>query len=137
PRTQREEKLRDGRQWISEAGDHLVTFRVMTWLATAYLEAGQLHQAHRECLSALTLLEQISGGTPVAGYLLFSLFNVYYAWNRLEEASDAMRLLLRIAPDWQQVEVRVIGARSAARRALGRGAWGAAQEALRREEGRV
>jgi LuxR family maltose regulon positive regulatory protein len=132
--TQLVEKMRDARQWISEAGDHLVTFRVMTWLATAYLEAGQLHQAHRECLSALTLLEQISGGTPVAGYLLFSLFNVYYAWNRLEEASDAMRLLLRIAQDWQQVELLVIGERSAARLALARGDLGTAQEALQRAE---
>jgi LuxR family maltose regulon positive regulatory protein len=128
------EKLRDARQWISEAGDHLVTFRVMTWLATAYLEAGQLHQAHRECLSALTLLGQISGGTPVAGYLLFSLFNVYYAWNRLEEASDAMHRLLRIAQDWQQVELLVIGERSAARLALARGDLGTAQEALQRAE---
>jgi LuxR family transcriptional regulator, maltose regulon positive regulatory protein len=128
------ERLREARQWISETGDSLVTFRVMTWLATAYLEAGQLHQAHRECLSALTLLEQISGGTPVAGYLLFALFNVYYAWNRLEEASDAMHRLLRIAQDWQQVELLVIGERSKARLALARGDLSTAQGALQRAE---
>ncbi len=132
--TQLVERLCDARQWVSEAGDHLVTFRVMTWLATAYLEAGQMHMAHRECLSALTLLEQISGGTPVAGYLLFSLFNVYYAWNRLEEAANAMHRLLRIAQDWQQVELLVIGERSAARLALARGDLGTAQEALQRAE---
>src|SRR5579871_851513 len=84
-------------------------------------EAGQLHQAHQECLSALTLLERIRGGTPVAGYLLFPLFNVYYAWNRLEEASDVLHRLLRIAQDWQQVELLVIAERSAARLALARG----------------
>jgi len=128
------EKLRNARQWISEAGDHLVTFRVMTWLATAYLEAGQLRQAHRECLSALTLLEQISGGTPVAGYLLFALFNVYYAWNRLEEASETLQRLLRIARDWQQVELLVIAERSAARLALAQGDLGTAQEARLRAE---
>ncbi len=128
------ERLREALQWISEAGDHLVTFRVMTWLATAYLEAGQLHRAHRECLSALTLLEQINGGTPVAGYLLFTLFNVYYAWNRLEEASDVMHRLLRIAQDWQQVELLVIGERSAARLALAQGDLGTAQKALQRAE---
>lgn len=132
--TQLVERLREARQWIGEAGDHLVTFRVMTWLATAYVEAGQLHQAHRECLSALSLLEQISGGTPVAGYLLFALFNVYYAWNRLEEAADAMRRLQRIANDWQQVELLVIAERSTARLALARGDLGTAQEALRRAE---
>jgi LuxR family transcriptional regulator, maltose regulon positive regulatory protein len=128
------ERLLEARQWIREAGDPLVTFRVMTWLATAYVEAGQLHLAHRECLSALTLLEQIGGGTPVAGYLLFSLFNVFYAWNWLEEASDALQRLLRIAQDWQQVELLVIGERSVARLALARGDLGTAQEALQRAE---
>jgi len=132
--TQLVERLCDARQWVSEAGDHLVTFRVMTWLATAYLEAGQLHLAHRECLSALTLLEQISGGTPVAGYLFFALFNVYHAWNRLEEASDVLHRLLRIAQDWQQVELLVIGERSAARLALARGDLSTSQEALQRAE---
>src|SRR5712691_4479840 len=127
-------RLSEALQWVSEAGDHLITFRVMTWLATAYLEAGQLHLAHRQCLSALTLLELISGGTPVAGYLLFTLFNVYYAWNRLEEASDVMHHLLRIAQDWQQVELLVIGERSAARLALARGDLGTAQEALQGAE---
>ncbi len=128
------ERLREARQWISEAGDSLVTFRVMTWLATAYGEAGQLHLAHQECLSALTLLEQINGGTPVAGYLLFSLFTVFYAWNRLEEASDALHRLQRIAQDWQQVELLMIGEGSVARLALARGDLGTAQEALQRAE---
>jgi LuxR family maltose regulon positive regulatory protein len=128
------EKLREAREWISEAGDHLITFRVMTWLATAYQEAGQLHQAHQECISALSLLEHISGGTPVAGYLLFSLFNVYYVWNRLEEAADAMRRLQRIAQDWQQVELLVIAERSTARLALARGDLETAQQALQRAQ---
>ena len=127
-------RLAEALRWISEAGDHLVTFRVKTWLATAYLEAGQLHQAHRECLSALILLEQISGGTPVAGYLLFTLFNVYYAWNRLDEASDVLKRLLRIAQNWQQVELLMIAERSAAHLALARGELSTAQEALQRAE---
>jgi LuxR family maltose regulon positive regulatory protein len=128
------ERLSEALQWISEAGDHLVTFRVMTWLATAYGEAGQLHRAYRECLSALTLLEQISGGTPVAGYLLFGLFNVFYAWNRLEEASDVLHRLQRIAQDWQQVELLMIVPRSSARLALARGDLGTAQEELQKAE---
>jgi LuxR family maltose regulon positive regulatory protein len=128
------ERLSEAQQWVSEAGDHLVTFRVMTWLATAYVEAGQLHQAHRECLTAHTLLEQISGGTPVAGYLLFALFNVYYAWNRLQEASLALHRLRHIAQDWQQVELLMIGERSVARLAFARGDLGTAQEALQRAE---
>src|SRR5207245_4161986 len=86
--------LRAAKQWISEAGDHLVTIRVMTWLARMYIHAGKLHLAHQECLEALALLEQVGGRTALAGFLLASLFDISYAWNRLEEASDALRRLL-------------------------------------------
>ena len=127
-------RLRSAKQWISEAGDLLVTFRVMTWLARMYIHAGQLHLAHRECLEALALLEQVGGSTALAGFLLASLFDIYYAWNRLEEASDALRRLLRIAQDWQQVELLVIGENAVARLALARGDLGTAQEALHKAE---
>src|SRR6266487_2858649 len=49
-------RLREARKWINEAGDPQATFRVMTWLARAYINAGQLHLAHQECLEALALL---------------------------------------------------------------------------------
>jgi LuxR family maltose regulon positive regulatory protein len=127
-------RLRSAKQWISEAGDHLVTFRVMTWLARAYIEAGQLHLAHQECLAALTLLEQIGGSTPVAGYLLASLFDIFYAWNRLEEASTWLHRLQRLAQDWQQVELLAMGERAVARLALARGDLDTAQEALHKAE---
>src|SRR6266699_3248917 len=127
-------RLRAAKQWISEAGDPLVTIRVMTWLARMYIHAGQLHLAHQECLEALTLLEQGSGRTALAGFLLASLFDISYAWNRLEEASDALRRLLRIAQDWQQVELLVIGERAVAQLALARGDLGTAQEALHKAE---
>ncbi len=127
-------RLRSAKQWISEARDHLVTFRVMTWLARAYIEAGQLHLAHQEALSALALLEQIGGSTPVAGYLLASLFDISYAWNRLEEASDWLHRLQRLAQDWQQVELLAMGERAVARLALARGDLDTAQEALHKAE---
>src|SRR5256884_5312757 len=97
------EKLRAARQWINKAGDPLATFRVMTWLARAYIEAGQLRQSHRECPSALNLLEQTRGSTPVVGYLLASLLDISYAWNRLEEAADWLQRLQRFGQDWQHV----------------------------------
>jgi len=128
------EKLRAARQSINKAGDPLATFRVMTWLARAYIEAGQLRQAHRECLSALNLLEQTGGSTPVVGYLLASLFDISYAWNRLEEATDWLQRLQRFAQDWQQVELLVMGERAAARLALVQGDLETAQEALRKAE---
>src|SRR5229473_540622 len=127
-------RLRAAKQWISEAGDHLVTIRVMTWLARMYIHAGQLHLAHRECLEALALLEQVGGSTALAGFLLASLFDIYYAWNRLEEASDALHRLLGIAQDWQQVELLVIGERAVAWLGLARGDLSTAQEALRKAE---
>src|SRR5260221_3073417 len=127
-------RLRAAKQWISEAGDHLVTIRVMTWLARMYIHAGQLHLAHQECLEALALLEQVGGRTALAGFLLASLFDISYAWNRLEEASDALRRLLRIAQDWQQVELLAIGERAVAQLALARGDLGTAQEALQKAE---
>jgi LuxR family maltose regulon positive regulatory protein len=127
-------RLREARQWIIEAGDHPATFRVMTWLARAYIEAGQLHLAHQECLEALALLEQMGGSTAVAGYLLASLFDISYAWNRLEEASEALQRLKCLAQDWQQVELLVMGERAVARLALARGDLTTAQEALHKAE---
>lgn len=127
-------RLREARQWISEAGDPLVTFRVMTWLARAYIEAGQLHLAHQEALSALALLEQIGGSIAIAGYLLASLFDISYAWNRLEEASDWLHRLQCLAQDWQQVELLAMGERAEARLALVQGDLDTAQEALRKAE---
>ncbi len=127
-------RLLSAKQWISEAGDYLVTFRVMTWLTRAYIHAGQLHQAHQECLEAIALLEQICGSTAIAGYLLASLFDISYAWNRLEEASDTLLHLLRIAQDWQQVELLVMGERAVARLGLARRDLDTAQKALHKAE---
>ena len=127
-------RLRSAKQWISEAGDYLVTFRVMTWLARAYIHAGQLHHAHQECLEAISLLDQTGGSTAIAGYLFASLFDISYAWNRLKEASDALLHLLRIAQDWQQVELLAMGERAAARLALAKGDLDSAQKALHKAE---
>ena len=127
-------RLRAAKQWISEAGDHLVTIRVMTWLARMYIHAGQWHLAYQECLQAFALIEQVGGRTALAGFLLASLFDIFYTWNRLEEASDALRRLLRIAQDWQQVELLAIGERAVALLGLARGDLGTAQEALRKAE---
>jgi LuxR family maltose regulon positive regulatory protein len=127
-------RLRAAKLWISEAGDYQATFRVMTWLTRVYIEAGQLHPAHQEALSALALLKQIDGSSAVAGYLLASLFDISYAWNQLEEASDTLHRLLHIAQDWQQVELLAMGQRAVVRLALARGDLCTAQEALHKAE---
>ena len=126
--------LRLAKQRMMKAGDNLGTIRVMSRLALASLRAGQLHLAYQECLEALALLEQNGGRTAMIGYLYLTLFEVSYAWNRLEEASDSLQSLQRIAQDWHQVELLVLGEICAARLWLARGDLSPAQEALQKAE---
>ena len=106
----------------------------MSWLALAYTQAAQLHQAKRECLEGLRLAEHIGGRTFQAGYLYYQLFEVSFARNRLEEASDWLQRLQRIAQDWQQVELLVRGEICSGRLALARGDLETAQQTLQRLE---
>jgi LuxR family maltose regulon positive regulatory protein len=131
------ERLLAMKQQAMQTGDYLATIRVMRWLARAYEQAGQLHQVHREALSALALVEQIGGYTSMAGYLHYYLFNVSYSWNRLEEASDSLRRLIQIGQDWQQVDLLILGEVCSARLVLARGDLSTAQEALQKLEALV
>src|SRR6266702_1097976 len=120
-----------------EPGDPLVRVRVRTWLADAYIQAGQLHLARQECLEALALIEQTGGRTTWSGYLQYSLFTICYARNRLEEAADWLQRSLLGAQDWHQVELLVLGRRAQARLGLARGDLQTAQEALHQLEALV
>ena len=102
-------RLLQFKQQAEHAGDRLVSIRVMEWLANAYLRAGQMRQLERECLAGLALLKHIGGHTAWAGYLHLFLFHAYYAWNRLEEAAGSLQQALRIAQDWQQVDLLTSG----------------------------
>jgi LuxR family maltose regulon positive regulatory protein len=123
-------RLQIAKQVIIEAGDRLITIRVMSWLTRAYTYAAQLHLARQEALSALALVEQIGGCTPIEGFLYYSLLIVSYTQNRLEEASDWLHRLQRSEQDWQQVELLVMGEIFSARLALARGDLSAAHQAL-------
>src|SRR3989440_3520089 len=127
-------RLLAAKQQVAEAGDFLATIRVMSWLALAYTQSAQLHQAKRECLEGLRLAEQIGGRTFQAGYLYYQLFEVSYAWNRLEEAAGWLKKLTRLAQDWQQVELLVRGEICSGRLALARGDLETAQQALQQLE---
>jgi LuxR family maltose regulon positive regulatory protein len=127
-------RLLAAKQQVAEAGDFLATIRVMSWLALAYTEAAQLHRAKLECLEGLSLAEHIGGRTFQAGYLYYQLFEVSFAWNQLEEASDWLQRLQRIAQDWQQVELLVRGEICSGRLALARGDLETAQQALQQLE---
>jgi LuxR family maltose regulon positive regulatory protein len=130
-------RLLEARQLALQAGDILSTIRVITWLAHTSFQAGQLYQARIECFQGLDLIEQIGGRTAMAGYLYGTLFDIFYAWNRLEEAADALQRMLRIAQDWQQVEMLVRGTQAQVRLALARGDLLAAQKGLQRMEALV
>jgi LuxR family maltose regulon positive regulatory protein len=127
-------RLLAAKQQVTEAGDFLATIRVMSWLALGYIQSAQVHQAKRECLEGLRLAEHIGGRTFQAGYLHYLLFEVSFAWNRLEEASDWLQRLQRIAQDWQQVELLVRGEICSGQLALARGDLETAQQALHQLE---
>ncbi len=118
-------------------------FCVLTsaWLAFAYLQAAQLLQAQQECLETLALIEQCGARTIMAGYVYHFLFQIFYAWNQLEEAADWLHHLQRLAQDWQLIDLLVRGELLSARLELARGdlstAWLSLQklEALIEQEG--
>jgi LuxR family transcriptional regulator, maltose regulon positive regulatory protein len=130
-------RLLEEKQVMSEAGDFLIMIRLMAWLALAYTQAAQLRLAQQECLEALALIEQIRGHTPLEGYLYYSLFNVSYSRNRLEEASRRLQSLLRSAQDWQQVELLVMGEIYSVRLGLATGDLSLARQSLHRLEALV
>ncbi len=112
-----------------------MTTRLSSWLACVRaLYAAQLRQAQQDARSALALAKQIGTYTPSEGYLYYCLFVVSYAWNRLEEASDWLAQLLRLAQDWQHMELLVVGETCAAQLGLARGDLSATEEALHRLE---
>ncbi len=114
-------KLLAAKQQMIGAGDSLVAIRVMAWLAFAYLQAAQLHLAQQECLETLALIEQCGARTIMAGYVYHFLFQISYAWNRLEEAAEWLHRLQRLAQDWQLMDLLVRGELLSARLELARG----------------
>src|SRR5205823_74956 len=49
------------------------------------------------------------GRTVTVGYLYYSLHFICFAWNKLEEAADALSQMLLIGHDWQQVDLLNLG----------------------------
>jgi ATP/maltotriose-dependent transcriptional regulator MalT len=127
-------KLLAAKQQMIGAGDSLVAIRVMAWLAFAYLQAAQLHLAQQECLETLALIEQCGARTIMAGYVYHFLFQISYAWNRLEEAADWLHRLQRLAQDWQLMDLLVRGELLSARLELARGDLSAAGLSLQQLE---
>lgn len=127
-------RLLEAKRQSLTSKDYLTAAQVKSRLARIYLRTGQLHQTHEECVQALALLEQSGGRTSMEGFLLSSLFETFYAWNRLKEASQALQRFQQLAHDWQQVELLVLGAQAQVRLELARGKLSEASTALQHME---
>jgi LuxR family maltose regulon positive regulatory protein len=127
-------RLLRAKQVMMEAGDRLFTISVMTGLAFAYTRAAQWHLAQQECLETLALIEQSGVHTSIVGYLYHFLFQVAYACNQLEEAAAWLKRLMRLAQDWQLMDLRIRGELLSAQLALATGAHSAAERSLHQLE---
>ncbi len=128
------ERLLEAKRGALEAEDYRATIRVMVWLAVAYMIAGRLRRVEQECLEGLALVERISIYTPMTGYFYGYLADVYYAWDRLEEAVACERQMLHIAQTWQHADLLVTGQLMLAQVELARGDLDAANQTLQQAE---
>ena len=127
-------RLLRAKQVMMEAGDRLFTISVTTGLAFVYTRAAQWHLARQECLEVLALIEQRGVHTSIVGYLYHFLFQVSYACNQLEEASDWLQRLRRIAQDWQLMDLLIRGELLKVALALATGAHSTAELSLQQLE---
>jgi LuxR family maltose regulon positive regulatory protein len=127
-------KLLVAKEDILGTGDSLLTIRVTSWLAFAYLQAAQLRLAQQECLQTLALIEQSGARTIMAGYAYHFLFQISYCWNRLEEAADWLSRVQRIAKDWHLMDLLVRGELLAARLGLAKRDLSSAELSLHKLE---
>lgn len=128
------ERLRAMKQRALQQGNHQIALQLITRLALVYEQAGQLRQTRYECLEALSLTGLIGGHTVLAGYLHASLFQVFYYWNRLEEASESLQRLLHIGHTWRHVDLQVLGQKAQIWLGFARRDFSSVDEALQKLE---
>ncbi len=129
--------LRNAKEQALAEGNQPAAIRIMRMLALAYLRSGQFHRLHEEGMAGLALAEQHSVQTATIGYLHYFMSGAYYAWNQLNEAVDAMRLVLQIGRTWQQADLLIVGNAFLAQLLVVKGDISAAQEALQAAEALV
>jgi LuxR family maltose regulon positive regulatory protein len=89
---------------VSRSRSPYASIRVRQWLTLSAVRAGQLRLASEESQEALTLIEHLQGFALLKGYVQIALAQVYYQWNRLEEARALLRMVVHNAAAWQQLE---------------------------------
>lgn len=131
-------RLLEARQQAQKARDQFARTRLMVYVPLIYMREGALHLVEQECLTELALAQQsgrqLTWAEYLLGYLHLFLAYVYYAWNRLEEATASTRQALRIAQDWQQADLLVLARLLFAQLELCRGNLVAADQAIEQTE---
>ena len=127
-------QLLETKKRVNWSASRYASIRVRQYLALAALEAGQLRLAYEESLTALDLIEQMTGYALLKGYFESVLARVLYQWNRLEEARSRLQTLLHEASAWQQLDQLGRGYAELMQVALVRREWPLAQQALHEVE---
>jgi LuxR family maltose regulon positive regulatory protein len=102
-------RLLSVKERVSRSGSPYANIKVRQWLALAAVRSGQLRLAYEEGQAALNLIEQMQGFALLKGYFEIALAQVWYQWNRLEEARDLLRMVVHNAAAWQQLELLAWG----------------------------
>ncbi len=102
-------RLLSVKERVSQEASRFASIRVRQWLALAAVRAGQLRLASEESQEALTQIEHMQGFALLKGYAQIALAQVWYQWNRLEEARVLLRVVVHHAAAWQQLELLAWG----------------------------
>ena len=127
-------RLLSVKERVSRGASRYASIRVRQWLALAAVRSGQLRLAYEEGQVALNLIEQMQGFALLKGYVEIALAQVWYQWNRLEEARDLLRMVVHNAAAWQQLELLAWGYAELIQVELARRDRPAAQQALHEVE---
>jgi LuxR family transcriptional regulator, maltose regulon positive regulatory protein len=127
-------RLLEARQQMSQPGSHFATIKVRQYLTLAAVEAGRLRLAAEESQAALDQIEQLAGYELLKGYFEIALAQVWYQWNRLEEARGRLQTVLHDAAAWQQLDLLGWGYAELLQVALAAGDGLLAQQALEETE---
>ena len=127
-------RLLDAKQQADQSGSPFAIIKVRQYLALVALEAGRLRLAYEESLAALDLIKQMAGYALLKGYFEMVLVEVWYQWNRQEEAHKLLRTVVHDAAAWQQLDLLGWGYADLMQVEIARGGWSAAQEALHEVE---
>ncbi len=127
-------RLLEVKERVSRSASRYASIKVRQWLVLAAVRSGQLRLAYEEGQAALNLIEHMQGFALLKGYFEIALAQVWYQWNRLEEARDLLRMVVHNAAAWQQLELLAWGYAELIQVELARRDRPAAQQALHEVE---